>query len=126
VICAQWSEREPEFDLALQTGLRWVEQYGLQREHVNVKRDLLTIPLAKSAHRVRVPINSEAEGPRETPNVRAEIRPRVSGPGRVAPPLVVDGGAPCDEWCGDILRVNKPLRYKPQHTCTTRANGWLV
>lgn len=59
-IRARWPEREPEFDLALQTGLRIAEEYGLRWEHVDLKRNLLTIPQAKSGRRETVPINSEA------------------------------------------------------------------
>ena len=60
VIREQWPEREPEFDLALQTGMRWAEQYNLRWEHVDLKRKLLTIPQAKSGRRETIPINSEA------------------------------------------------------------------
>ena len=71
-IQAQWPEREPEFDLALQTGTRWTEQYGLRWAHVDLKRNLLTIPLAKSGRRETVPINSEAR--------KALVKLRAFGP----------------------------------------------
>jgi integrase len=59
-IRARWPEREPELDLALNTGMRWSEQYNLRWEDVNFKTRLITIPLAKSGKRETIPINSDA------------------------------------------------------------------
>lgn len=52
---------EPELDLALNTGLRRAEQYGLRWIGVNLDREVLTV-LGKGERRRIVPINSEARG----------------------------------------------------------------
>ena len=130
VIRARRPEREPEFDLSLQTGLRFSEQYNLRWNDVDLKRNLLTIPLAKSGRRERVPINSEAR--------KALARLRALWPDSE---LVCPGGDAHREWWDaarteaeitdfrwhdlrhtfasrlvmngvDILTVNKLLRHK--------------
>jgi len=61
VIQERFPEREPEFDLALHTGMRWSEQYRkLRWENVNVKLRFLTIPRSKSGKLRRVQLNKEA------------------------------------------------------------------
>lgn len=52
---------EPELDLALNTGLRRAEQYGLTWIGVNLEREVLTV-LGKGDRRRIVPINSNARG----------------------------------------------------------------
>jgi site-specific recombinase XerD len=49
-----------ELDLALATGLRLSEQYGLTWSNVNVERKSLTIPLSKNGHSRHVPMNQTA------------------------------------------------------------------
>lgn len=51
-------DREPEFDLALHTGLRRGEQFGLRRDGVDLERGILTVQ-GKTGRRY-VPINSVA------------------------------------------------------------------
>jgi integrase len=41
------ARREAEFDLALHTGMRRGEQYGLRRQDVDLKRSIITIPRSK-------------------------------------------------------------------------------
>jgi len=53
-------EHMPELDLALNTGLRLSELYGLTWENVNVSRRVLTIPRSKNGETRHVPINSAA------------------------------------------------------------------
>lgn len=56
----QFSEREPEFDLALHTGMRRGEQYRLRWQDVDLKRAIITIPRSKHGEKRYVPINSAA------------------------------------------------------------------
>jgi integrase len=52
--------REPEFDLALHTGLRRNEQYRLRWDSVDISRGILTVADAKNGERRYVPLNSAA------------------------------------------------------------------
>jgi site-specific recombinase XerD len=61
-----YPEREAEFDLALNTGLRWAEQYGLEWRHVDLNRNLITLTDTKSGRRQYVPINAAARWALET------------------------------------------------------------
>lgn len=56
-ICAA---RLPEFELALQTGLRRSEQYGARWEHVNWHQRVITIPRDKGGRTSHVPLNDRA------------------------------------------------------------------
>jgi integrase len=51
---------EPEFDLALNTGLRRGEQYRMRWQDVNLKTAILTIPRSKHGEKRHVPITSAA------------------------------------------------------------------
>lgn len=53
-------EREPEFDLALHTGMRRGEQYGLRWKDVDWDRGQLTIPRSKNGAMRFVPLNATA------------------------------------------------------------------
>jgi len=46
----------PELDLALNTGLRLGELYGLEWENVNLARRVLTIPRPKNGEMRHVPL----------------------------------------------------------------------
>jgi site-specific recombinase XerD len=50
----------PEFDLALNTGMRKGEQYNLLWENVDLERGVLTIPRSKNGETRFVPLNSAA------------------------------------------------------------------
>lgn len=52
--------KEAEFDLALFTGLRWGEQYGLRWRNVDLEHKLITIELGKSGKREHLPLNRTA------------------------------------------------------------------
>lgn len=54
-------EREPEFDLALHTGMRRNEQHHLRWQDVNLGTGIITIPQTKNGGKRHVPINSVAE-----------------------------------------------------------------
>ena len=53
-------EHLPELDLALHTGLRLGEMYGLTWENVNLACRVLTIPRSKNGETRHVPLNSTA------------------------------------------------------------------
>jgi integrase len=53
--------REPEFDLALHTGMRRNEQWQLRWQDVNLRAGMITIPQSKHGTARHVPINSVAQ-----------------------------------------------------------------
>jgi integrase len=55
VISETCPEHMPELDLALNTGLRLSELYGLVWESVNLPRRVLTVPRAKNGEMRHVP-----------------------------------------------------------------------
>jgi magnesium-transporting ATPase (P-type) len=59
-ISATCPEHMPELDLALNTGLRLGELYGLEWENVNLARRVLTVPRAKNGEMRHVPLNGSA------------------------------------------------------------------
>lgn len=65
-IKVKYSEHMPEFDLALNTGLRLSEQYGLQWEHVLLPQRIATIPRSKNGSMRHVPLNQAAVRALET------------------------------------------------------------
>jgi len=70
-------EHMPELDLALNTGLRLSELYGLTWENVNTSRRVLSIPRAKNGETRHVPLNSAALA------ALAELQSRGDGTGPV-------------------------------------------
>jgi site-specific recombinase XerD len=60
VLVKDWPGHVPELDLALHTGLRLSEMYGLTWENVNLSQRLLTIPRCKNGERRYVRLNSVA------------------------------------------------------------------
>jgi site-specific recombinase XerD len=65
-IAKKYPEQIPEFDLALNTGLRLSEQYGLLWENVSIPRRTLTIPRSKNGSMRHVPLNQAAAKALET------------------------------------------------------------
>ena len=57
---ARWPFRSPEFDLAINTGLRKGSQYGLALDMVDCKARMPNIPRTKNEESLRVPINDAA------------------------------------------------------------------
>jgi integrase len=70
-------EHVPELDLALNTGLRLSELYGLTWENVDTSRRVLTVPRSKNGETRHVPLNSVALA------ALAELRNRGDGTGAV-------------------------------------------
>ena len=69
--CAQ-----SEFEIALHTGMRPSEQYGLIWSRVDLARKLITIPKSKNGNTRHIPLNSVAQAAFE------ELFARSSGQGR--------------------------------------------
>jgi len=74
---ANCKEHVPELDLALNTGLRRSEMYGLTWENVNLARCVLTILRSKNGEMRYVPLNTAAL------SALAEFRKRGNGTGSV-------------------------------------------
>jgi integrase len=53
-------EHIPEFDFALNTGLRLGEMYNLNWEDVNLEQRVVTVPLSKNGEARHVPLNATA------------------------------------------------------------------
>jgi site-specific recombinase XerD len=70
-------EHMPELDLALNTGLRLGELFGLVWENVNLGRRVLTVPRAKNGQMRHVPLNGPALA------ALAQLRERGYGTGPV-------------------------------------------
>jgi site-specific recombinase XerD len=60
VIEKGFARHMPEFEIALNTGMRRSEQYGLTWDAINLERRILTIPRAKNGQARHVPLNSVA------------------------------------------------------------------
>jgi integrase len=76
----------PELDIALNTGMRRGEQYGLQWEHVNLEQLVLTIPRSKHGGVRHIPLNAVAVGALKSllPNMAKNNFVFVSSRGRGA------------------------------------------
>ncbi len=60
VILADYPAHMPEFEIALHTGMRPSEQYGLIWSRVDLIRKLITIPKSKNGNTRHIPLNSIA------------------------------------------------------------------
>src|SRR6266478_6110101 len=58
VILANYPAHMPEFEIALHTGMRPSEQYGLIWSRVDLVRKLITIPKSKNGNTRHIPLNS--------------------------------------------------------------------
>ena len=77
VLQARWPEHIPELDLALHTGLRLSEMYGLDWQDVDLARRLLLVRRGKNGEARYTRLNSVAL------KALAELRKRGDGTGRV-------------------------------------------
>src|SRR5216683_7603490 len=77
VILANYPAHMPEFEIALHTGMRPSEQYGLIWSRVDLVRKLITIPKSKNGNTRHIPLNSIALAAFQ------ELFARSSGQGRV-------------------------------------------
>jgi site-specific recombinase XerD len=79
VIEAKCPEHLPEFVLALNTGLRLSEQYGLTWADVSLARRVLTVPRSKNGLTRHVPLNQAALGALEQLGARTDRKGFVCG-----------------------------------------------
>jgi len=112
VIEAKCAEHMPEFDLALNTGLRLSEQYGLLWENVSIPLRILTIPRSKNGTMRHVPLNQAA--------VKALESLREQYP---ASKLVCGGAREPRRWFEPILKDAKVASFSwhcLRHTFASR------
>lgn len=97
----------PQLDLALNTGLRLSEQYGLTWDCIDLDRRVLTIPLSKNGELRHVPLNDEALSALRAARKCASDKPNVFlnryGQRLVSPrewfdPAVVEAGLKDFTW----------------------------
>jgi len=95
-------ERMPEFDFALNTGLRLSEQYGLLWENVSVPLRMLTILRSKNGAMRHVPLNQAAVKALETLHKRYPASELVCGgarePRRWFEPVLKDAKVASFSW----------------------------
>ncbi len=101
VISETCPEHLPELDLALHTGLRRSEMYGLAWENVNLSRRVLSIPRSKNGETRHVPLNSTALA------ALAELRKRSDGTGAVIRNLQGEPLARSRYWFERAIRTAK-------------------
>ena len=94
-----WPNREPEFDLALHTGMRRGEQYRLRWQDVNLRTGIITIPLSKHGEKRHVPINSAARAALEA------LKSRKDGSGFVCPGPTEARGRDWQRWFEETVRA---------------------
>jgi integrase len=89
-----WLEHIPEFELAMYTGMRLSEQYGLRWADVSFERRVLTIPRSKNGAARHVPLNQSAiralEALRKRTGGTGFVCGGSPGPGRWFEPAVKD------------------------------------
>jgi integrase len=90
--------REAEFDLALHTGMRWSEQYGLTWSQVNWKLNEITLLHTKSGRKQYVRINKAARAALE------KLRVIARGSAYVCPD---QGHHAFELWWGEVLEASK-------------------
>lgn len=106
-------KREPEFDLALHTGMRRGEQYGLRWSEVDLARGVITIVRSKNGNPRYIPINSAARLAIEL------LRTHGSDPAMVCPPRREKNGS----WFKRAVReagVRDFRWHDLRHTFATR------
>ncbi|MBI2817827.1 MAG: site-specific integrase [Acidobacteria bacterium] len=110
-------EREPEFELALHTGMRRGEQYGLRWQDVDLKRGIITIARSKHGEARHVHINSAAKA------ALLKLRELHGAIGHVCPG---SDGAPIhdrQDWFNECLTAAKIANFRwhdLRHTFASR------
>jgi site-specific recombinase XerD len=108
----RWSERMPEFDLALNTGLRLSEQYSLLWENVSLPLRILTVRRSKNGTMRHVPLNQAAVKALETLRKRHPASECVCG-----------GAKEPRRWFEPVLRDAKVANFSwhcLRHTFASR------
>jgi len=88
---------EAEFDLALHTGMRRSEQYGLRWQDVDLKRSIITIPRSKHGEVRHIQVNSVARAALQT------LRQLGDGVGYVCPRFQGPESREAREWFNQVL-----------------------
>jgi len=60
VITKRYREHLPEFEIALNSGMRPSEQYGLTWDRVDLRHKIITVPRSKNGRARHIPLNSVA------------------------------------------------------------------
>lgn len=110
-------EREAEFDLALHTGMRRGEQYGLRWQAVDFKRAIITIPRSKHGEVRHIQMNSVARAALQT------LRQVGDGLGYVCPRFNGPKSREAREWFNQVLSQAKIQNFRwhdLRHTFASR------
>jgi integrase len=111
------SGHEAEFDLALHTGMRRGEQYGLRWQDADLKRGIITIARSKHGEVRHIQINSVARAALQT------LRQLGDGLGYVCPRLQGPQSRDAREWFNQALRQAKIQNFRwhdLRHTFASR------
>jgi len=95
-ITANFPERLPEFELALQTGMRRGEQYSAAWEHVDFERKQLVIPRDKGGKTSYVQLKNAAL------SALAQLRKRTLDSG-----MICGGAMSSRHWFDEVINVAK-------------------
>ena len=87
VIAAKYSWHLPEFDLALQTGLRQGSQYSLTWDLIDWQARMMNIPRTKNEEPLHVPLNDAALAALRVAHARGDGNGRVFRSERTGEPL---------------------------------------
>jgi len=87
VIEAKWTSHMPEFDLAINTGLRKGSEYGLTWDMVDFRGRMLNIPRTKNEEPIHVPLNDAAVAALRVVHDRGDGRGRVFQSEKTGEPL---------------------------------------
>ena len=118
VIEAKWAWHMPEFDLAINTGLRKGSQYGLSWDMVDWKGRMLNIPRTKNEEPIHVPLNDAAVAALRVVHDRGAARGRVFQSVRTGEPL--ENGR---HWFEDAVREAEIQNFRwhdLRHTFASR------
>jgi integrase len=114
----RWPEREPELDLALQTGMRKGEQYSLRWTNVDLIHGMLAIPKAKGNKKRYIDLNETAVA------TLATLRKLDDGSGFVCPGgMGKDGYGATRFWFDRALaaaKINDFHWHDLRHTFASR------
>ena len=116
-ICESYPMHEAEFDLALHTGMRRGEQYGLRWQNVDFKRGIITIPRSKHGEVRHIQVNSMARAALQT------LRQFGDGLGYVCPRFRGPESHEAREWFNQVLGYAKIQNFRwhdLRHTFASR------
>jgi site-specific recombinase XerD len=118
-------EREPEFDLALHTGMRRGEQFGLKWENVDLASGILTVT-GKTGRR-HVPVNSVAKKALEIlwhrKNLMGRLKTELGCPEFVCAEATHEGQRDWRRWferCVKLAKIRNFRWHDLRHTFASR------